>query len=400
VIAVAWVSIDNGGYQLEDDLALLDLMIADMESSGALYRPTNYWAPYCAAVVDEIRRLGLRDFRTRESRILSSFGAEDRFPRFTAPDWQPPNPQVWDAYLGILNTHNNFWARGLGVGPDGLDVADYHTLCATVADHNAARAGLPAFSELSFARHGNPQGIEIGARAVGEVEAGSRFSTFAALYYFNFACFVGRHANLSEIDVVVEIGSGHGGQAEVLKRLFPGLTIVLMDLAPQLYVAERFLAAALPGQVVPYGATRAPGWDGHLEPGKVHFLAPQAIETLVPKGRVLFWNAASFGEMEPEVVANYAGHVSRFADCLFLMQFFDGKQIGAPGEGGVLRQSTMATYETAFPDFERLVSEEAVLSNGVTVLREGERAYLNTFWKRRTGSREAIGDSRLSAVLP
>lgn len=373
MVAVARVSIDNGDFQAEDDSALLDLMIADMDASEARYRPTNYWAPYCAAVVEEIRRLGLRDFRSRDSEILSSFGAQDRFPRFTAPDWEAPNPQIWEAYLGILNTHNNFWSHGLGVGPDGLDVACYHAMCAAVADRNAARAGLPAFSELSVSRHGNPHGVE----------TETRFSTFSALYYFNFACFVERWRSLTDIDVVVEIGSGHGGQAEILKRLFPDLTVVLMDLAPQLYVAERFLTAALPGQVVPYQRTRAPDWDGQLTPGRVHFLAPRAIETLAPEGRVLFWNAASFGEMEPEVVANYAHHAGRFADSVFLMQFFDGKQIGAPGEGGVLRQSTMATYEAAFPDFQRAAQEEAVLANGVTVLREGERAYLNTFWKRR-----------------
>lgn len=370
---MARVRIDNSDCQPEDDPALLDLMIADMDASASWYRPTNYWAPYSAAIADDLRRLGLRDFRSRDSELLSTFGAGDLIPRFTAPDWEPPNSQIWEAYLGILKSHNNFWANGFGVGPDGIGAADYHAICARIADQNAERAGLPTYSSLSFSRHGNPQGID----------TDGRFATFASLYYFHFACFAGLHERLANVDVVVEIGSGFGGQAEVLKRLFPDLTIVLLDLAPQLYVAERFLSAALPGQTVPYRETRAPDWDGRPIPGQVHFLTPGAIETLAPQGRVLFWNAASFGEMEPEVVANYASHVSRFASALFLMQFFHGKQIGAPGEGGVLRQSTMDSYETAFPAFERVAEAEAVLSNGVTVLREGEQAYLNTFWKRR-----------------
>jgi putative sugar O-methyltransferase len=370
---MAKVRINNHDSQPVDDPALLELMMHDMEASASWYRPTNYWAPYCAAVADELRQRGLRDFRSRESDILSSFGAADLIPRFKAPDWRTPNPEIWNAYLEILKTHGNFWAQGFGVGPDGLDAADYHTMCARIADDNAARAGIPGYSTLSFSSHGNPQGIE----------NNGRFATFASLYYFHFACFVGKHECLGDIDVVVEIGSGFGGQAEVLKRMYPRLTIVLMDLAPQLYVAERFLSAALPGQVVPYRDTAAADWAGTLTPGQVHFLKPQAIETLAPLGRVLFWNAASFGEMEPDVVANYASHVSRFASSLFLMQFFHGKQLGAPGEGGVLRQSTMASYDAAFATFKRTAEEEAVLSNGVTVLREGEQPYLNTFWKKR-----------------
>jgi putative sugar O-methyltransferase len=370
---MARVCVDNSDSQLVDDPALLDLMTRDMEASASWYRPTNYWAPYCAAVADELRERGLRDFRSRDSDILSTFGAVDLIPRFTPPDWQAPNPEIWNAYLEILKTHGNFWTQGFGVGPDGLNAVDYHSMCARIADQNAARAEIPKYSTLSFSRHGNPQGIE----------KDGRFATFASLYYFHFACFVGMHERLADIDVVVEIGSGFGGQAEVLKRLYPHLTMVLMDLAPQLYVAERFLSAALPGQVVPYRDTAAVDWAGTLTPGRIHFLKPRAIETLAPPGRVLFWNAASFGEMEPDVVANYAGHVSRFASSMFLMQFFHGKQLGSPGEGGVLRQSTMASYEAAFANFERTAEEEAVLSNGVTVLREGKQAYLNTFWKRR-----------------
>ena len=370
---MARVRIDNSDCQLADDPDLLDLMIADMEASASWYRPTNYWAPYSAAVADELRTRGLRDFRSRDSEILSTFGAQDLIPQFNAPDWEPPNPQIWEAYLGILKSHNNFWANGFGVGPDGVSAAEYHALCARIADQNAERAGLPAYSSLSFSRHGNPQGID----------ADGRFASFASLYYFHFACFAGLHERLADVDVVVEIGSGFGGQAEVLKRLFPDLTIVLLDLAPQLYVAERFLSAALPGQVVPYRDTRVADWDGRLTAGQVQFLPPRAVETLAPRGRVLFWNAASFGEMEPDVVANYASHVSRFASSLFLMQFFDGKQLGVPGEGGVLRQSKMDSYEAAFPAFRRVAEADAVLSNGVTVLREGEQAYRNTFWKRR-----------------
>jgi len=366
---------ESSAYQVDDDPALLDLMLRDMNSSDRLYQPTNYWARYCDLVVEEIRANGLRDFRRRNAEILSRFGAIDMPPAFAVPDRGGMDQGTWDLFNAVVGGMTELWNQGAHVGPGMISVAEFFTMCRTIADTKAATAGITPASQLSFSRHGNPVGFE----------SDGRHASFGALYYYNFACFAAAAGDLGQTDVVVEIGSGYGGQAEVLKALFPHLTIVLMDLAPQLYFAERFLSKALPGQVVPYRDTREGQWDGALSPGKVHFLSPRAIENLNPEGRVLFWNAASFGEMEPDVVTNYAAHVSRFADTLFLMQFFHGKPPGRAGEGGVLIPSTMATYEAAFPDFVRVALANACNVDGVSTMREGEQSlpYQNSFWTRR-----------------
>jgi putative sugar O-methyltransferase len=366
---------DSTAYQVDDDPALLDLMLEDMRRSDRLYQPTNYWANYCDLVAREIHANGLRDFRRRDAEILSRFGAIDMPPPFAMPDRGGTDQANWELFKAVVGGMNMLWNQGANVGPGMISAGQFFAMCEVIADGNAERAGITPASRLSFSPYGNPVGFV----------SGERHGSFAALYYYNFACWLAGRCDLNQIDVVVEIGSGYGGQAEVLKLLYPHLTIVLMDLAPQLYFAERFLTKAFADAAVPYRETRAGDWDGTLSPGKVHFLAPAAIADLTPQGRVLFWNAASFGEMEPEVVTNYAGHVSRFADALFLMQFFHGKPPGRPGEGGVLAPSTMATYEAAFPDFDRVALADAHNVDGVSILREGERSlpYQNSYWTRR-----------------
>ena len=366
---------DSSSFQLQDDIETLNFMVDDMAASDRLYRPTNYWAPYCDAILASLRRDGLRDIRRRDPETFATFGVTDAAPRFTPPDWNADDRSNYDVFLAAIGAMNSIWEAGGGVGPDWTTLSDYFRMCRTIADVNGARSDLPAASSLSFSPHGNPVGFD---------DQG-RFCGFNALYYYHFACFAARSAGLREADTVVEIGSGYGGQAEVLKALFPDLTIVLLDLAPQLYVAERFLSAAFPDRVVPYKQTRPSTWDGHLTPGRIHFLSPRDIERLSPQGRVLFWNSASFGEMEPEAVGNYSRHVSRFAHSLFLMQYFRGKPPGQPGVSGVLASSDMAVYDSAFPNFRRTAMEQAVRANGISILHEGTppAPSLNTAWHRR-----------------
>ena len=71
---------NNSEFQVDDDPSLLQLMVADMEASGAFYRPTKYWKGYTAAIIELFRKVGLRDFRRSKERVLSSFGCVDTIP--------------------------------------------------------------------------------------------------------------------------------------------------------------------------------------------------------------------------------------------------------------------------------------------------------------------------------
>jgi len=361
---------NNSEFQVDDDPSLLQLMVADMEASGAFYRPTKYWKGYTAAIIELFRKVGLRDFRRSKERVLSSFGCVDTIPELQLSAFLNQSKNLSKDRLEVIDPYmefaNSLWQQGVPVGPGGLTVANFFSISERLADAKALTVGLKPFSELSISRFGNPDGF---------IKDGSH-RTFRSIYYFNFVCFTAQFADLSQYSTVVEIGSGSGAQAEILKKLFPQLTIVLLDLAPQLYTAERYLIKSFPDDVVPYRETNSNNWDGPLIPGKIYFLPLRAIENLAPKGKVLFWNAASFGEMEPGIVKNYAKYISSFSSNLFLMQHFSGKH-------GTRVSVTMPVYEKAFSSYTLIAKSQSTRADSVTPILEDDDFYNNTFWQKK-----------------
>ena len=362
---------DNSNFQIDDDLSLLDLMVNDMEASEAMYQPTKYWKEYTYKVTQLIREIGLHDFRRSNEKVLSSFGCLDTAPSLHFSTFLNNTNNLEEHTKDFLDpafkVANSLWESGTPVGPDGLTIKNFFLMSERLADAKAIEVGLKPLSELSISRYGNP---------LGYIE-NETHHTFRSIYYFNFVCFIAEFADISQYSTVVEIGSGSGAQAEILKKLFPHLTIILLDLAPQLYIAERYLSKSLPNDLIPYQESNSKDWEGPLLPGKIYCLPLRAIETLAPEGQVLFWNAASFGEMEPNVLQNYAKHISTFSSHLFLMQMFSGKS-------GTNNPVTMPIYETAFSSYELLGKSQSTLADTVTPIFEDSGVYHNTFWERKT----------------
>ena len=355
--------------QVDDDLRLFDAMLGDMRAAAPIYQPTNYWAAYEARVV-EVLRAGLRDFRGRES-ALDTFGATDPPPSMLTR--VEGVPREWEVPIDrLVTTLNQGLAGDAPALPYRLRVTDLFELAYAYCESAARRApAIASIDELTVSRVGNPFGFE----------RQGHFLTASALHHYLRYAFVAEHLDLRDVDVVVELGSGSGKQAEVLKRLHPHLTIVLVDLAPQLYVAERFLSAALPDDVEPYRATRRPGPVAPT-PGKIHFVGNDRIEDLRPGGAVLFWSAASMAEMEPDVVAHYGHVVSSFADWLALCQCFSGKERAADlAVGGVVEPVVWRHYLDAFASHEPVDRRPA--HTGFAPLVEGDCLYEDTFWVRR-----------------
>ena len=361
---------DNSNFQIDDDLSLLNLMVNDMEASEAIYQPTKYWKEYTYKVTELIRKIGLHDFRRSNEEVLSSFGCLDTAPSLHFSTFLNNTNYLEEHTKELLGptfkVANSLWESGVPVGPDGLTIKNFFLMSERLADAKAMEVGLKPLSELSISRYGNPLGYI----------KNETHHTFRSIYYFNFVCFIAQFVDISQYSTVVEIGSGSGAQAEILKKLFPELTVILLDLAPQLYIAERYLCKSLPNDLIPYQETNSKDWKGPLLPGKIYCLPLRAIEALAPEGKVLFWNAASFGEMEPNVLQNYAKHISSFSSHLFLMQMFSGKN-------GTNSPVTMSVYETAFSSYKLLGKSESTLADTVTPIFEDSGVYHNTFWEKK-----------------
>ena len=292
--------------QVDDDIDLLQEMLDCLGKSDGIFHWTNYWDSKCNKLVGYIREYGLSDYR----RI--------RAPKHTAGHYFMS--------FGAVDHINN----------ENVDEV-IHRVRAEQLDSAISFDFLPA------SRVGNPEGF-----LYNDV-----FYTVSWLYYYLRYNYVTRFFS-PENKTIVEIGSGSGKQAHLLKLAHPSATIILFDIPPQLYVANQYLKAVLPGSTVAFEDTRNVRSLNDLPKGKIYLFGNWEIPLLIDFKFDLLWNAASFQEMEPEVVEFYLQNC-RGASNVYLMQAMAGQTLAPQaGMGGVLRATTIDTYRAALERFEIL----------------------------------------------
>ena len=186
-------------------------------------------------------------------------------------------------------------------------------------------------------------------------------------FYLRYA-WCSQYVDFDEIESYVELGSGSGKQAEVVAKLHPEVTLYLYDIPPQLYVAYEYLRAALPGRVAPFGGGMV------REPGVINVLPAWDFAELEVSRNSLFWNAASFQEMEPDVVSNYLATVRKSGvGSVYLMEIMAGVQ------SGVERPTTSKVYEEALEGYKMLGIGPSLLCDG-----RSESGYSDAFWARES----------------
>ncbi|WP_353641307.1 putative sugar O-methyltransferase [Mesorhizobium sp. WSM2239] len=320
--------------QVDDDLPLLEQMLSDHQQAGSIYQTTNYWADKNARLVEYLRTHGLVNFRTPSRdpadprRVFTSFGATDDEPQLSP-----------DAMMKLLQRHSG--------GSPARDVRFMP----------ASKVGGP----LGFMFRG-------------------RFYTTSWLNYYLRYVYVSRFINLSR-KVIIEIGPGSGKQAHLLKLAHPNCTIVVLDIPPQSYVANQYLSAVLGDDLIGYDKTRNFSSAADFIPGKVHVLCNWQIEIIRNFKFDLLWNAASFQEMEPDVVRHYLKACSK-ASNVYLMETMTGQTVApSAGEHGVLKPTTFETYRSALKNYELQDMFAAPLA---TPIHPINYHYVDSFWSRRS----------------
>ncbi len=361
------LSDDNGAFQAVDDVELLELMLDDLAAAAPVYQPADCRLHDLKLAAADLRS-GLHDFRRRDDSHIADLGACDAPPRMLRDIRSTPDVQaVVDALADALNGRI---ARGRPTLVEGLSILDLYDTAYRVCAAQTRRAPtIASVDDLAVSRVGNPFGFE----------REQRFLTRSALFFYMRYAYVAEHVNFKSVDTVVELGCGAGKQAEVLKRLHPHLTIVLLDLAPSLYVAERFLTASYPGDTVPYRETREPGCA--LVPGHIHFFGNFRVEDVAPLGNTLFWSAATLEELEPRAVAHYGRAVTPFAESLYLHGCFGGMSPAPRGSTAGFEPVALTTYVQSFPEHELVDLRTA--HTGLADLVDRVGRYDDTFWARR-----------------
>lgn len=126
-------------------------------------------------------------------------------------------------------------------------------------------AGAKSITQIEASTHGSPADL---------FEVNGRKYTMQFLSYYVRFCFVQKMLKLKGDETIVEPGSGSGFQVEVLKKMYPDLTILCFDIPTPLFLCEHYLSHVL-GESNIVGSSRTIGATSLHEvvvKGKVHLL--------------------------------------------------------------------------------------------------------------------------------
>jgi len=333
--------------QVNDKPELLNLMMEDSERSPKNYQLTNFWGTYAKKLVPELLEFGLKDFRRRKKSILTSFGATDLSPRWIIDIskisiFKTYFAQRFPFYKKLCYIANLIINKLVHVSPSYIKyIKKTPYLYAKI---QGEIAGSKSIVEFDSSLIGNPEDI---------VKIGSKVYTRKILFDYLRYVYCSKHIDFNNIKTFVELGCGSGRQIEVIKKLFPDICFFLFDIPPQLYVCEQYLSSVFPNSVISYEKTRNMETIPKVQKGKIYIFGNWKFPILEHLEIDLFWNAASFSEMEPDVVSNYLSYVNRNAKNIYLLERMDGKEIAKDiGSYGVIKQTKFSDYKNALKDFQ------------------------------------------------
>jgi putative sugar O-methyltransferase len=270
--------------KIADDPSLLSLMMERQRAAG--YAPSSHWAAYETQTLAGLASHGLSSFL----QLPNSFG---NFPSRAM------------ARPGLA-------ARALAKLRRSLSGADTYAVGRIVErsadDRVAALAG-----QLAEALSNMPNGerlLEVEDSLAGEpsdtVRLGERVYSLSFLGYFARAQWLLSRLEIPTGSTVVEIGPGYGGFFEVVRKLRPDLRFALIEISPQLYIAEQRAKAVFGDEaVVGFRATsQSDVIDlAGLAPGQVAIVAPWQFDCV--RNVWLGVNQASMQEMTREQATRY-----------------------------------------------------------------------------------------------
>ena len=283
---------------IENNTALLDLLLKHSEKSSDLWRPTNYWRPYCERICKELRKSGLDDFRQNQ-RILKGYASGGLL--------TPVKPVAsWKRF--IWNSTENLPIVRRIVDSYKKINRVYHQ---RYIDHEITIAKL-ALEKISkdYPNLKIPSGLENGSADDCFVWNGSIVSANWVRYLSIVADFY-KTVSLNEVTVIGEIGPGIGLNSLAHKALNPNLkTIINIDIAPIIYVSGQFLKSIKEVHVVDFSETEKMDKIDLLsnvsnDETTIYCLPPWEFKKI--EGDIdYFFNAYSFQEMEKEICDNYS----------------------------------------------------------------------------------------------
>lgn len=283
------------------DEHLLDTLIRDTESQDAIWKPANYWKPYCDRIANEIRRTKLSDFRTNP-KILKGFSSGGTpSPALPRAAWKRV---LWQGIENapVLSTVVDAYKK-LNRAGHKHKVALQCALAKAALDDIAAK--FPNFKPPAGICNGNPEDRFIWR--------GHEISSDWVMILTRIADFYSV-VDPAKVKTILEIGPGLGLSTIAHIALNPHInTIINVDIVPVVYVSTQYLRSIDGFDVVDYlqasSMSSIPTTHTGSRP-KVYQLPTWELIKL--QGQIdYFFNAYSFMEMEKHICQNYADIVNK-----------------------------------------------------------------------------------------
>lgn len=285
-------------------------LLQEYRNASKEFHATSYWDSYEKRILDTVCSIDLSRLRSGKYPILATFGFNDSIYTYH------PNLPFWKKAIRKFIHH--YLIRHRSIFPYGIKISDIREMAYHHCELVGNLSNAKSISTIEVSTFGCPQDV---------FEINGKKYTVAFLSYYLRYCFVQKHISFKGDEIVVELGSGSGYQIEVLKKLYPYITVLCFDLPAQIYLCESYLSQALGEEnVVGTDVTLKWGNLSDIKKGRVHCFGNWQIPLLKDLQFDIFWNAASFGEMEPDVVANYLNYIKGNARWIYLLQARHGKQ--------------------------------------------------------------------------
>ena len=339
----------------------LQALLSAYAAAPKEFHATAYWDGYSREILDTIAAMDMRDVHSGKYPILATMSFGD------VAYYYHPHLAWWKN--AILKLVQGYLVKNRRILPYDLRVSDVGEMAYRHCDLLGQVTGAKPISSIEMTTFGNPADVVI--------VNGKTYSINFLTYYVRY-CFAHQHLRFKGDEIVVELGSGSGRQIELLKKLYPELTVLCFDLPAQMYLCQTYLAEAL-GRGAVVGAEQTIAWTdlSQLERGRVHCFGNWKIPMISELNFDVFWNAASFGEMEPEVVDRYLSYVRGRAGWVYLLQARHGKETS--GKIHVDRQIAFEDYQRFLPGYS-LAGEQDAYDAHRRVSHSG--GYFEAVWKR------------------
>ena len=286
---------------LEDNFDLLEQIANDSKILKNVYSQGPYWEKQVKNTFNELKRLGLKDFRGITSGAISSVGEENHV--------DVRSTYNFGIRFFLLNVYRNLYPFNKFFNYQ-VEITKYYF-------HEMVRFKTEYYkSQQRVNNLLSNYVLPLETTRGGCLNSGKINGRIISHYYIELLDtldYIHQEVNIENKKSFFEIGGGFGANTHLIIQNFPNIKkIIYLDLSPNLYIATQYLKSFYGKNVIDYSQNKK--LDKIIfsdnEDLEIFCILPYQIEKIFSEID-LFHNSKSFVEMPLSVVKNYSQQIER-----------------------------------------------------------------------------------------